>query len=346
MFLPLSQQHYGDLKDSDESSDDDDDYDSSSRTHGRKRKKGYFEKIKWGHVALLLMMVGGGLAPLFILIADNAGPLLGKVSLLRTKMAFETTSEWRAAHAPFLLHLLLLLVPSTTMKYMPNFNLAPTMVSLGLMQTPKKRLVDFYQKHNQTDKLADDLVDATIMKYAGDYPTLIKKLERKYQDYGYFIGWEQEGGLADVQKKTYQVRAPPADTFFGESSTQDGRHKKRRKHAGRREERERERRQAMRAFDLCLFTSNHSFCVHASLCQPTRQWVTDNGGRVYQRYVPFPIRNGVKRAMFNLERFYKIAYKKLDKWTAAPAAGSKKKSKKSGSTTKSRRARNNQARDD
>lgn len=235
--------HYGDLKDSDESSaeDDDDDYDSSSRSYSRRKKKGYFEKIKWGHVAILCMMTMGGLAPFFFMLADNIGPAIGK--------------------------------------YMPNLNLAPTMVNLGLMQTPKKRLVDFYQKHNQTDKLADDLVDATILKYAGDYPTLIKKLERKYQDYGYFIGWEHEGGLADVQKKTYQ-------------------------------------------------------------------WVADNGGRVYQRYVPFPIRNGVKRTMFNLERFYKIAYKKLDKWTAAPAAGAKKKSKKSGSTSKSRRARNNQARDD
>jgi hypothetical protein len=88
---------------------------------------------------------------------------------------------------------------------MPAMNLAPAMVSLGLMSTPQKRLIEFYNKHNQTDKLEEEQMNAIIMKYAGDYDTMIKKLERKYQDYGYFIGWEKEGGIVDVQEKTYQV---------------------------------------------------------------------------------------------------------------------------------------------
>lgn len=31
-----------------------------------------------------------------------------------------------------------------------------------------------------------------MSKYYGDYPGLVKKLERKYGDYGYFIGWEAD----------------------------------------------------------------------------------------------------------------------------------------------------------
>ena len=93
----LSSQHYGDLKDSDESSaeDDDDDYDSSSRSYSRRKKKGYFEKIKWGHVAILCMMTMGGLAPFFFMLADNIGPTIGKVSLLppNDKTAFSRRQE-------------------------------------------------------------------------------------------------------------------------------------------------------------------------------------------------------------------------------------------------------------
>ena len=47
----------------------------------------------------------------------------------------------------------------------------------------------------------------------------------------------------------------------------------------------------------------------------------DKGGYVYQRYVPFPIRNGVTKIGRNLNYFYKKAYKVLDKWTATPAKG-------------------------
>jgi hypothetical protein len=31
-----------------------------------------------------------------------------------------------------------------------------------------------------------------LSKYYGDYPKLVKNLERKYQDYGYFLGWEED----------------------------------------------------------------------------------------------------------------------------------------------------------
>ncbi len=73
------------------------------------------------------------------------------------------------------------------------------------------------------------------------------------------------------------------------------------------------------------------------------QYVMDKGGYVYQRYVPFPIRNGVTKIGRNLNYFYKKAYKVLDKWTATPAKGGKKKASSKG---KSRRARNSQSRDD
>jgi len=58
----------------------------------------------------------------------------------------------------------------------------------GIGSTPKKRVVTFYEKH-APEKIHE--VDSIVSKYYGDYKTLTKKLERKYQDYGYFVGWEQ-----------------------------------------------------------------------------------------------------------------------------------------------------------
>lgn len=60
---------------------------------------------------------------------------------------------------------------------------------LGFGATPKKRVLSFYEKHDPT-KIDD--VDSILAKYYGDYPKLIKKLERKYGDYGYFLEWEQD----------------------------------------------------------------------------------------------------------------------------------------------------------
>lgn len=60
---------------------------------------------------------------------------------------------------------------------------------LGFGASPKKRVFSFYEKHDP-NKIDD--VDGILAKYYGDYPQLIKKLERKYGDYGYFLGWEQD----------------------------------------------------------------------------------------------------------------------------------------------------------
>jgi hypothetical protein len=60
---------------------------------------------------------------------------------------------------------------------------------LGMGAVPKKRVLSFYEKHDP-EKLND--VPDILSKYYGDYPKLTKKLERKYQDYGYFMGWEED----------------------------------------------------------------------------------------------------------------------------------------------------------
>jgi hypothetical protein len=60
---------------------------------------------------------------------------------------------------------------------------------LGFGPSPKKRVLSFYEKHDPS-KIDD--VDTILAKYYGDYPKLLKKLERKYGDYGYFLEWEQD----------------------------------------------------------------------------------------------------------------------------------------------------------
>lgn len=60
---------------------------------------------------------------------------------------------------------------------------------LGIGATPKKRVLSFYEKHDPT-KLEE--VPQIMAKYYGDYPKLVKRLERRYQDYGYFQNWEQD----------------------------------------------------------------------------------------------------------------------------------------------------------
>ena len=60
---------------------------------------------------------------------------------------------------------------------------------LGLGSVPRKRVVSFYEKHDPS-KIED--VPNILAKHYGDYPKLVKKLERKYQDYGYFLGWEED----------------------------------------------------------------------------------------------------------------------------------------------------------
>lgn len=60
---------------------------------------------------------------------------------------------------------------------------------LGMGAVPRKRVFSFYEKHDPT-KIED--VSTILAKHYGDYPKLVKKLERKYQDYGYFLGWEED----------------------------------------------------------------------------------------------------------------------------------------------------------
>lgn len=61
--------------------------------------------------------------------------------------------------------------------------------NLGIGQVPRKRVTSFYEKH-APEKVED--VPKILSKHYGEYPKLIKKLERKYQDYGYFLGWEDD----------------------------------------------------------------------------------------------------------------------------------------------------------
>jgi len=60
---------------------------------------------------------------------------------------------------------------------------------LNIGSSPKKRVLSFYEKHDPT-KISE--VEGILSKYYGDYPKLVKRLERKYQDYGYFIDWEKD----------------------------------------------------------------------------------------------------------------------------------------------------------
>lgn len=72
---------------------------------------------------------------------------------------------------------------------------------LGMGTVPKKRVVSFYEKHDP-NKLNE--VTSILSKYYGDYPTLIKRLERKYQDYGYFLGWEDDEAPLALAKDQIQ----------------------------------------------------------------------------------------------------------------------------------------------
>jgi len=60
---------------------------------------------------------------------------------------------------------------------------------LGIGSSPKKRVISFYEKHDP-EKIGE--VPKILSKYYGDYPKLVKRLERKYQDYGYFLHWEDD----------------------------------------------------------------------------------------------------------------------------------------------------------
>mmetsp|Transcript_18241 Transcript_18241/g.25702 ORF Transcript_18241/g.25702 Transcript_18241/m.25702 type:complete len:317 (-) Transcript_18241:309-1259(-) len=76
---------------------------------------------------------------------------------------------------------------------------------LGIGATPKKRVMSFYEKHDPT-KINE--VPNILAKHYGDYPKMIKRMERKYQDYGYFMGWEEdEAPLALALEQLDETRA-------------------------------------------------------------------------------------------------------------------------------------------
>jgi hypothetical protein len=78
---------------------------------------------------------------------------------------------------------------------------------LNLGSIPRQRVLSFYEKHDP-NKLAD--VPTILRKHYGNYPTLIKKLERKYQDYGYFLNWEDdEGSLLSIKG----IRSTSQETY-------------------------------------------------------------------------------------------------------------------------------------
>jgi len=109
------------------------------------------------------------------------------------------------------------------LKIYDNFSLPGNMTGnlgyrLGIGQTPKMRVTSFYEKHSpeQLDKIL-----SIMSKYYGDYGALTKKLERKYQDYGYFINWENDEAPStmawqkgvdtyNVINKYYRENAPDA----------------------------------------------------------------------------------------------------------------------------------------
>ena len=84
----------------------------------------------------------------------------------------------------------ILYVGDMVSNYLGNNNVFGEMgYRLGIGAVPRKRVLSFYEKHNP-EKLSE--VPTILSKHYGEYPKLIKKLERKYQDYGYFHGWEED----------------------------------------------------------------------------------------------------------------------------------------------------------
>uniref|UniRef100_A0A7S3JUU8 Uncharacterized protein n=1 Tax=Aureoumbra lagunensis TaxID=44058 RepID=A0A7S3JUU8_9STRA len=69
---------------------------------------------------------------------------------------------------------------------------------MGMTPTPKERLIKFYKKHNP-EKV--DEVPTLVHKYAGNYEKMIKILEAKYGDYGFFIGWQEDADFKKFMKK-------------------------------------------------------------------------------------------------------------------------------------------------
>lgn len=75
--------------------------------------------------------------------------------------------------------------------------------------------------------------------------------------------------------------------------------------------------------------------------------MTTTGAKYYQRYVPFPIRQGFINIYGNGKKLLTKASKMVDKWSSpTKEKGGASAKRSAGSGTKSRRARNAQARED
>jgi hypothetical protein len=89
--------------------------------------------------------------------------------------------------------------------------------TLGIGPSPKKRVLSFYEKHDPT-KL--DEVPTILGKYYGDYPKLVKNLERKYGDYGYFINWDQDEAPMQLAKEKLEMTRVTAEAAFQKHAPQ------------------------------------------------------------------------------------------------------------------------------
>jgi hypothetical protein len=74
--------------------------------------------------------------------------------------------------------------------------------TLGIGPVPRKRVLSFYEKHDP-NKLTE--VPTILSKHYGAYPKLVKRLERKYQDYGYFLGWEDDEAAVKLAMEHLQA---------------------------------------------------------------------------------------------------------------------------------------------
>jgi len=87
---------------------------------------------------------------------------------------------------------------------------------LGIGPSPKRRVISFYEKHDPI-KIPD--VPSTLARYYGDYPKLIKRLERKYGDYGYFLNWQEDEAASRLAKVKLYETYDTVSTFIDKQFT-------------------------------------------------------------------------------------------------------------------------------
>jgi len=100
--------------------------------------------------------------------------------------------------------------------YMQNNHIMGSIgFKFGIGATPKRRVMSFYEKH-EPSKVPE--VPKLLSRYYGDYPKLIKRLERKYNDYGYFLQWQEDEAPSKLAKaklwETHSVITKYIDVQF------------------------------------------------------------------------------------------------------------------------------------